>query len=104
MGKQDKGTEAGSMKSKRPKYEIQNVTLYGYDGERREVDVREEFSLIERICYVNPNFDRTGKIKDEWLKRFNELRKQEEKFLRILRIGGIRDILWVDINFKFKMI
>lgn len=104
MGKQNKGTEARSMTSKRPKYEIQNVTLYGYDGERREVDVREGFSLIERICYVNPNFDRTGKIKDEWLKRFNELLKQEEKFLKILRIGGIRDILWVDINFKFKMI
>ena len=50
MGKKDKDAEAGSMKSKRPKYEIQNVTLYGYDGERREVDVREEFSLIERIC------------------------------------------------------
>ena len=104
MGKQDKDAKAGSMKSKRPKYEIQNVTLYGYDGERREVDVREGFSLIERICYVNPNFDRTGNIKDEWLKRFNELRKQEEKFLKILPIGGIRDILWVDINFKFKMI
>ena len=104
MGKQDKSAKAGSMNSKRPKYEIQNVTLYGYDGERREVDVREEFSLIERICYVNPNFDRTGKIKDEWLKRFNEFRKQEEKFLKILRFGGIRDILWVDINFKFKVI
>ena len=104
MGKQNKNAKAGSMKSKRPKYEIQNVTLYGYDGERREVDVREEFSLIERICYVNPNFDRTGKIKDKWLQRFNELRKKEEEWYRILRFGGIRDILWVDINFKFKMI
>lgn len=104
MGKQNKGTEAGSMKSKRPKYEIQNVTLYGYDGERCEVDVRKQFSLIERICYVNPNFDRTGKIKDEWLKKLNELQKQEEKILKILRFGGIRDILWVDINFKFKMV
>ena len=104
MGKQNKGTEAGSMISKRPKYEIQNVTLYGYDGERCEVDIREKFSLIERICYVNPNFDRTGKIKDEWLKKLNELQKQEEKILRILRFGGIRDILWIDINFKFKMI
>lgn len=103
MGKETKDTEARPV-SKRPQYEILSLTLIGYDGERREIDVRESFSLIECICYVNPNFDRTGKIKDEWLKKFNELRKQEEKFLKILRFGGIRDILWVDINFKFKMI
>lgn len=70
MGKETKDTEARPV-SKRPQYEIQSVTLIGYGGERREMDVRKKFSLLERICSVNPNYDRTQRIKDEWLKKFN---------------------------------
>ena len=103
MGKETKSTETRPV-SKRPQYEIQSVTLIGYGGERREMDVRKEFSLFERVCNVNPNYDRTQRIKDAWLQRFNELRKKEEELCRILRLGGIRNILWVDINFKCRMV
>lgn len=100
MGKKDNYQTDKAM-SGGGRYEILAITLIGYDGERRDIDVRKRHSIIERTCSANPNYERRGTVKDRWLKAYNKAQRLEHDLLKKINVRS-RDVLWTDIKFKLK--